>query len=104
MTRSAVETRLSNAIVDVQLAVLALVTVDANAGISSPVIAASGAVFAEVRVNGAFVDVLGAVFPGPFGGTRTGIVVDAVDAVPAVLAQIVRTIVDVGVATVAGET
>lgn len=100
---AAVEARRRRAIVNVLGARRARPAVDADAAEAADRVRACGAVLAHVRPQAALVHVLRAVRPRVVGRTVAGVVVDAVHATAAVLAQMPTAVVDVDLAVLAGE-
>ena len=71
MTSPSVETRLLSAIVHIHFAIVALVPINTNAGVTSLRIMTSGTVLAHIGPQSAFVHVLSAIAAGILGRTVT---------------------------------
>lgn len=104
MTSTTVETGLLGTVVHVNLAVLALEAVDADAAVAVLGVAARGAVLANVRIQGALIHVLSAVLASVLGRALTRVGTHAIDTSTPVLAQVVLAVVHVDLALVTGET
>ena len=98
-----IEARLNSAVIHIDLAVVALETVDTDAGVTSVRVVTRGSVLAYVRPHRAFVDVLSAVAPGVLGGAVAGVTADAIHTTASVLAKVAIAIVYVDVASFAGK-
>lgn len=104
MTSSTIETRLDGTVVHINLAIVALVAVDANARVTTLGIVTRGAVLAHVGPRCAFINVLSAKAPRVFRGAIAGIRADSIHASSPVLAEVSIAIVLVDVAARAGKT
>ena len=103
MASSAGQTRLRSAVVDVNFTILAFVPVDADALVSPVSICAGRPVLTRI-VHGTFVHVLGAIFASELGCAVALVAAYAVDAFAAILAEVVSAVIDVNLASIAGET
>ncbi len=100
---AAVQARPAEAVVHVDLAVLALEAIDADAGVAAVLVGAGGAVLAR-RVQGTLVHVLCAPGACVAGRALAGVGVDAVQAGAADLAVMAGAVVDVHLTAVTSET
>lgn len=103
MTSATIETGLDGTIVHVNVAIVALVSVDTNTRIASVGVMTRRSVLTNVRSGQAFVDILGTITTCIFGWTITGIGADSVNAAASVLAKMTVAIIYVDVAARAGE-
>lgn len=94
-----IEARLNSAVIHIDLAVVALETVDTDAGVTSVRVVTRGSVLAYVRPRRAFVDVLSAVAAGVLGGAVAGVTADTIHTTASVLAKVAIAIVYVDVAS-----
>ena len=91
------------AVIHIRLAIVSLESVDADAVVPAVRVGAGCPVEAGVA-DGALIHVLSAVLAGVLGRAVAGVAAHPVHALAAVLAQVVRAVVDVHLAPVAGET
>lgn len=101
---SAILARVLRAIVDVDLAIVAFVAVDADARVASLCVGARGPVLADIRPRGALVHILGAIASAVLVRTVTGIGVDPVHAFAPILAEVTIAVVHIDLAAGSGET
>lgn len=93
--RRTIKARGVHTVVNVLAAIRSRPAVNADTRIASVRIRASGAVLADGRSHGAFIDIVLAVFANVVAGALAAIGVDSVDACAAVLAEMSGTVVDV---------
>ena len=99
MTSTAIEARLDGAVVNVDLAVVAFESVNANARVASFGVVAGGPVLAHVWPRSAFIHVLGAETSRVFGRAVASVGADAIDTSSSILAKMSVAVVDVDVAS-----
>lgn len=98
-----IEAGLVRAVVDVFPASRARPAVDADAREAAICVGAGSAILADMRSDGALVDVLRAVGSAEVGWAGAGVGVDAVDAGASILAEMTAAVVHINLAVVSRE-